>query len=167
MRVAAFVHAVTCGSCVAAVTVSVLAAGPRTSQPQTIGETRALWVTRSTLATPSGVGALVTAARAAGFNTLIVQVRGRGDAYYRSRLEPRAAELRARPDFDPLAETLRLARAAGLRVHAWVPVNLVSSAVDLPMAARALRDATAWRHGADSELVRYLDDAWKALRVLR
>jgi hypothetical protein len=42
-----------------------------------------------------------------------------------------------------------------------------TSAVDLPMAARALRDATAWRHGADSELVRYLDDAWKALGLLR
>ena len=42
-----------------------------------------------------------------------------------------------------------------------------TSAVDLPMAARALRDATAWRHGADSGIVKYLDDAWKTLGLLR
>ncbi len=41
------------------------------------------------------------------------------------------------------------------------------SAIDLPTAATALREATAWRHGADSEIVRHLDDVWKALGVLR
>jgi uncharacterized lipoprotein YddW (UPF0748 family) len=95
-------------------------------------EVRALWVTRATLANPAGIAQMVRAAASAGFNTLIVQVRGRGDAYYRSTLEPRAAELAARPDFDPLAETLTLAHRAGLKVHAWLAVNLVSSAVELP-----------------------------------
>jgi hypothetical protein len=42
-----------------------------------------------------------------------------------------------------------------------------TNAVDLPMAARALRDATAWRHGADSAIVRHLDDSWKLLGLLR
>ena len=41
------------------------------------------------------------------------------------------------------------------------------SAIDLPTAATALREATAWRHGADSEIVQHLDDVWKALGVLR
>ena len=58
---------------------------------------------------------MVRAAIGGGFNTLIVQVRGRGDAYYRSGLEPRAADLAARPDFDPLAETIQRARPAGLQ----------------------------------------------------
>jgi hypothetical protein len=40
-------------------------------------------------------------------------------------------------------------------------------AVDLPMAARALRDATAWRHGAASAIVQHLDDSWKLLGLLR
>jgi hypothetical protein len=40
-------------------------------------------------------------------------------------------------------------------------------AIDLPTAARALRDATAWRHGADSAIVAHLDDVWKTLGVLR
>ena len=75
---------------------------------------------------------MVAAARAGGFNTLLVQVRGRGDAYYRSTLEPRAAELAAHPGFDPLGVTIAEAHAAGLRVHAWIAVNLISSAATLP-----------------------------------
>lgn len=97
-------------------------------------ETRALWVTRTTLSSPEAIREMVRAAGAGGFNTLIVQVRGRGDAYYASSLEPRASELASKPAFDPLATVLEDAHAAGLKVHAWVAVNLVSSAVTLPSA---------------------------------
>ncbi|MGE3277179.1 MAG: glycoside hydrolase family 10 protein [Vicinamibacterales bacterium] len=95
-------------------------------------EVRALWVTRYSLTSPAAVTNLVQSAATSGFNTLIVQVRGRGDAYYSGGLEPRAADLAAYPGFDPLAETLRQAHAAGLRVHAWIATNLVSSAFELP-----------------------------------
>jgi uncharacterized lipoprotein YddW (UPF0748 family) len=118
--------------CVAAVLVTGSDALLRAAAHRSANEVRALWVTRGTLATPAGIAQMVRAAAAAGFNTLIVQVRGRGDSYYRSTLEPRAAELAARPDFDPLAETLTLAHRAGLKVHAWLAVNLISSAVELP-----------------------------------
>ena len=95
-------------------------------------EVRALWVTRTTLNSPASVAELVRAAEASGFNTLLVQVRGRGDAYYKSSFEPRPAELAIRPQFDPLAELLALAKPAGIKVHAWINVNLVSSAATLP-----------------------------------
>jgi uncharacterized lipoprotein YddW (UPF0748 family) len=99
-------------------------------------EVRALWVTRTTLASPEAIARMVDAARKGGFNTLLVQVRGRGDAYYGSPLEPRAAELARQPAaFDPLAETLTRAHAAGLAVHAWINVNLVAGAVTRPTAA--------------------------------
>ncbi len=76
---------------------------------------------------------MVDTAKRAGFNTLLVQVRGRGDAYYTSRIEPRATELEDDPThFDPLALTLTLAHEQGLRVHAWFNVDLVSSATLLP-----------------------------------
>src|SRR5205807_1290821 len=66
-------------------------------------EVRALWVVRNTLTSPETIHRMVESAATAGFNTLIVQVRGRGDAYYRSRWEPRAVELKDQPpDFDPL-----------------------------------------------------------------
>src|SRR5690606_2245052 len=92
-------------------------------------DVRGLWVGRSTLASRPSMAAMVREAAAMGVNTLFVQVRGRGEAYYDSQLEPRASELSSAPaDYDPLAETIVAAHAAGLRVHAWVNVNLVASA---------------------------------------
>jgi uncharacterized lipoprotein YddW (UPF0748 family) len=106
----------------------------RASEPAAT-ETRALWVLRTSLASPDSIATLVRTARAHGFNTLLVQVRGRGDAYFNGGLEPRAADLQRRPgSFDPLATVLTSAHAAGLRVHAWVNINLISSAADLPIA---------------------------------
>lgn len=105
--------------------------------PAAAPEVRGLWVVRTSLRSPAAIQTLVRDAQASGVNTLMVQVRGRGDAYYRGGVEPRATALGSQPtEFDPLAETLRVARAAGLAVHAWVNVNLVSSATDLP-ASRA------------------------------
>jgi uncharacterized lipoprotein YddW (UPF0748 family) len=104
-------------------------------------QTRALWVTRTTLTSPAAIKQMVAAADAGGFNTLLVQVRGRGDAYYAGTLEPRAAELAGKPTFDPLATVIAEAHAAGIKVHAWVAVNLVSSSVSLP----ASRDHVIYR----------------------
>jgi uncharacterized lipoprotein YddW (UPF0748 family) len=99
-------------------------------------EVRALWVQRGSLTTPTSVISVVETAREAGFNTLIVQVRGRGDAYYTSRREPRSPLLARQPtSFDPLALILARAHRAGLKVHAWVNVNLVADAA--PPGARA------------------------------
>jgi uncharacterized lipoprotein YddW (UPF0748 family) len=108
-------------------------------------ETRALWVQRGSLATPQSIAALVKSAREHGFNTLLVQVRGRGDAYYLGGIEPRAAELLRQSDtFDPLATVLDAGHAAGLQIHAWINVNLVSSASELPAA----REHLVYRHPA-------------------
>ncbi len=106
-------------------------------------EVRALWVARTSLTSPAAVNRMVTQARAGGFNTLLVQVRGRGDAYFNDGLEPKAAALASQPDaFDPLAAVLKLAHERGLRVHSWVNVGLVSSAVRLP----ASRQHLVYRH---------------------
>jgi uncharacterized lipoprotein YddW (UPF0748 family) len=113
------------------------------AEPPAADEVRGLWVTRSSLSSPRSIEALVRAAESGGFNTLLVQVRGRGEAYYQSAIEPRAPELDGQPvDFDPLAMTLALARRAGLRVHAWVNIDLVSSAAGLPRS----RDHVVLRH---------------------
>jgi len=84
------------------------------------------------LSSPDAVSQMVRSAKASGFNALLVQVRGRGDAYYRSTLEPRAAEIAGLPDFDPLAATIEQAHASGIKVHGWIAVNLVSSATTMP-----------------------------------
>ena len=102
-------------------------------------EVRAMWVLRTSLTSPQSIASLVTSAKAHGFNTLFVQVRGRGDAYFRGGIEPLPADvLRQAPDFDPLASVVTAAQASGLRVHAWINVNLVSSAAELPTAREHL-----------------------------
>src|SRR5262249_19443365 len=83
-------------------------------------ETRALWVVRTTMAAPESVRSLVQRAKETGFTDLIVQVRGRGDAYYDSSIEPRAEALTQQPvGFDPLALTIEEAHRHGIKVHAW------------------------------------------------
>jgi uncharacterized lipoprotein YddW (UPF0748 family) len=105
-----------------------LACGSLFAQPSS-SEIRALWVQRGSLATPAGILAAVDMATAGKFNTLIVQVRGRGDAYYDSRYEQRPPILaKQSPTFDPLALVLERAHRARLKVHAWVNVNLISEA---------------------------------------
>ncbi len=92
-------------------------------------EVRALWVVRTTLTDPDSIRSMVDRAARAGFNTLIVQVRGRGDAYYWSRWEPRPESVeRQGPDFDPLALVIQEAHARGLMVHAWVNTHLIGNA---------------------------------------
>ncbi len=68
---------------------------------------------------------MVSAAKAANFNALIVQVRKRGDAYYNSKIEPKASDIAT--DYDPLADVVKQAHAAGLEVHAWLTVYEVSN----------------------------------------
>ena len=98
-------------------------------------EVRALWVVRTTLTSPEKIRQLVSSAADNGFNTLIVQIRGRGDAYYNSRVEPRAMELKDQPaSFDPLALTLTEARKRGLKVHGWINTNLLANLDALPVS---------------------------------
>lgn len=123
--------------------LSVVSQSNRLNQFNAVsGEVRALWVVRNTLTSPERIHRMVENARSAGFNTLIVQVRGRGDAYYRSRWEPRASELKAQPpDFDPLAETIAAAHQQGLKVHAWLNTNLLANLDALPDAPKHVYNA--------------------------
>ena len=108
---------------------------PAASPQDAPTEIRALWVLRTSLSSPDSIAELVRSAHGHGFNTLLVQVRGRGDRYYANGIEPRASDLVRQPlTFDPLASVIAAARTSGLSVHAWVNVNLVSSAADLPIA---------------------------------
>jgi uncharacterized lipoprotein YddW (UPF0748 family) len=91
------------------------------------GELRGLWVVRTALVSPQAVDQAVDAAAEAGINALFVQVRGRGDAFYRSRLAARSVLLERQPrDFDPLARLLARARVRRIQVHGWVNVLLAA-----------------------------------------
>lgn len=84
---------------------------------------RAIWVTRWDYKTASDIRRVMNNCRAAGFNTILFQVRGNGTAMYRSKLEPWSDELGGRdPGFDPLKVACREAHRRGMSLHAWVNV---------------------------------------------
>lgn len=112
--------------------------------PETVteGEMRGLWVVRSSLTSPESVRNVVLTAAKYHFNTLFVQVRGRGDAWYNSPYEPKADQLsRQAPDFDPLLLLIGLARAQGLQVHAWLNTYLAWSGARSPSSPRHVWNA--------------------------
>ena len=112
------------------------AAGSAPAAPPSGEETRALWVVRHAITTPGRVDQVVEVSSQVNINTLLVQVRGRGDAYHKSDLAPRAEGLGGAPeDFDPLERAIRRGHAAGMEVHAWINVYLVWSAGDPPQSA--------------------------------
>jgi uncharacterized lipoprotein YddW (UPF0748 family) len=89
---------------------------------------KALWVVRDKITTKTAIDDLMADAATRGIHDVVVQVRGRGDAYYTSTLEPRAESVSA--DFDPLAHLVRAGAAVGARVHAWGNVFFVWSSAD-------------------------------------
>jgi uncharacterized lipoprotein YddW (UPF0748 family) len=99
--------------------VPCFAAGrPNASLP----ELRALWVDgfHAGIRTPEEAEQLVAAAKRGGFNTLIVQVRRRGDALYLKSIEPYVEDVPQIPGFDPLANIIELAHRNGIEVYAWI-----------------------------------------------
>jgi uncharacterized lipoprotein YddW (UPF0748 family) len=85
-------------------------------------------VVRDALTSPEKIDRCIDLAVSARFQLLFVQVRGRGDTYYSSTLEPPAPDLEySTGDFDPLTYLLVQAHAAGIAVHAWINVFYVWS----------------------------------------
>ncbi len=115
--------------CLAAISIPTASEGDK-KMPE---EIRAFWVARWELASPEACARLVKTAKDYGFNTLIVQVRGRGDALYKSNYEPRSELLDGQPaDFDPLGMLVEEGHKAGLQVHAWINANYTWGSSELP-----------------------------------
>jgi uncharacterized lipoprotein YddW (UPF0748 family) len=109
-------------------------------------EIRAAWVVRYSLDSKEDVDRAVDYAIQARFQLLFVQVRGRGDAYYRSTLEPEGFTLK-RPiaEFDPLDYLLTRCHEAGIAVHAWVNVFLVwSDGASAPPVGHIVAEHPEW-----------------------
>jgi uncharacterized lipoprotein YddW (UPF0748 family) len=87
-------------------------------------EVRAQWIQAASLQSPEAVRRMVATAAANGINTLFVPVRSQPGG------------------FDPVAETISAAHDRGMRVHAWLDINLASSASELPAA----RDHVIYQH---------------------
>lgn len=96
-------------------------------------EVRGLWVVRDRVTTPEKVKNLIEFADRHHINVLFVQVRGRGDAFYKSYFVPGPDDYPSIPEFfDPLAEVITQAHARGIEVHAWVNMYLTWSSDEAP-----------------------------------
>lgn len=98
---------------------AALSADESITQPQI----RAFWVDafHDGAKTPGQIDKLVDDCLAANINTIIVQVRRRGDAYYNiSPLDPRTEDLALPPGFDALQYLIDKAHPHSIEVHAWL-----------------------------------------------
>ena len=77
-------------------------------------EGRYLWVVRNTLTTKQSIDRMLDFATLNRFNHLLVQVRGRGDAYYKSDLVPKSHFIQ-QIDFDPLNYLIPKAKEKGIK----------------------------------------------------
>ena len=116
----------------------LLTASPTPAQPAAAPELRAIWVDafHAGIRSPAEAANLVSDAKRIHANTLIVQVRRRGDALYTGGLEPPLDDTNYQPSFDALAHIVSAAHAAGLQVHAWINAMPVWRDEAPPSAAR-------------------------------
>jgi uncharacterized lipoprotein YddW (UPF0748 family) len=93
----------------------------------TVRQYRAFWVDtfNTRLNTQGDVAAVVANATAARAHAIFAQVRRRGDAWYRDSLEPLPDGIPIAAGFDPLADLITQAHAAGVEVHAFVVIGAV------------------------------------------
>jgi uncharacterized lipoprotein YddW (UPF0748 family) len=97
---------------------ATLKAGPPPARP----EVRAIWVDafHDGFKTPEQADKLIADCLQANLNTIIVQVRRRGDAYYNASSEPRTEDPLLPAGFDALQYLIDKAHANRLEVHAWL-----------------------------------------------
>jgi uncharacterized lipoprotein YddW (UPF0748 family) len=89
-------------------------------------ELRGVWITRFAYTSQSSLEAIIDHAADAHFNAVFVQIRGEGDAYYRSAYEPWSQRLSGvlgrDPGWDPLQVAIDRAHARGMELHAYFNV---------------------------------------------
>lgn len=113
-------------SLISKVVLAVLLVGMGAAPTSADTEFRGIWVDafHPGIKSHAQVTQMVTWAKETGFNALIVQVRKRGDTLYNSSVEPKVKDVAS--DYDPMADVISQAHAAGLQVHAWLSIYEVS-----------------------------------------
>lgn len=85
--------------------------------------------------TPDQVTDLVADAVDVSANALVVQIARRFDCFCNDSLFPRTDASIAPAPYDPLAEVIRQAHAAGIEVHAWVNATTMWNSATAPRSA--------------------------------
>ncbi|UAC49540.1 family 10 glycosylhydrolase [Bacillus aquiflavi] len=121
------------------------------AQEQTHEQLRAFWVDafHDGIKTPEQVDQLLKDVHDANANTVIVQVRRRGDAYFNKSLEPRTQDPRLKQGFDALQDLIDKAHAMEpkIEVHAWLATLPIWNSLYPPIDANHVFN----QHGPSSE----------------
>ncbi len=106
-------------------------------------EARGVWISRFEYAdvdsakSKARITEIFERARTAKLNMIFFQVRGTGDAYYKSQFEPWAEPLTGTlgkdPGWDPLEYALHEAHRLGLELHVWINVFTIWSGKKPPV----------------------------------
>jgi uncharacterized lipoprotein YddW (UPF0748 family) len=124
-----------------------------------LAQVKGAWVVRYSLTSPQSVRKIAEQSARAGITDLFVQFYARGEAYYDSRIAPRAPVVSR--DFDPLKLMAGECKSRGIRLHAWINVYFVWSSDQKPRSrdhayyrgprwfaadasGRSLRDYSQW-----------------------
>ncbi|HUS27358.1 MAG TPA: family 10 glycosylhydrolase [Kofleriaceae bacterium] len=127
----------------AAVTLPDAPGGDADVRPR---ELRGVWITRFAYNSRASLEAIIDRAAGAHFNAVFVQIRGEGDAYYRSAVEPWSARLSGvlgrDPGWDPLQVAIDRAHMHGMELHAYFNVFTAwSASTTIPTAEGSVQHA--------------------------
>lgn len=138
---------------------------PKPPAPAPATLDRAVWVHLfdGSLKTREGIARVVERLDGARATAIVAEVVRRHDAYYDSDVLPRTSDPAFEPGLDVLATLISEAHAAGLEVHAWIPVAPTWHAAYDGLAAPA--DWLPAEHGLaaperDRWVTRTVDGAW-------
>tara|TARA_B100000989_G_scaffold211936_1_gene160932 strand:+ start:160 stop:1302 length:1143 start_codon:yes stop_codon:yes gene_type:complete len=92
---------------------------------------KALWIVRDHITSKRLIDEVIQFAENNNYNVLFVQIRGRGDAYYSSKLVPRTHLLKSN-EFDPLQYILKKVKNKNIKIHAWMNVYYLWSSSQKP-----------------------------------
>ncbi|GAA4422934.1 glycoside hydrolase family 10 protein [Georgenia halophila] len=143
----------------AATTVAPAAAGNEATGDAPAEQWRGYWVDafNEGIYDAGQVTELVDEAEALGANALVVQVGRRFDCFCNDAIYPRTDAWIAPAPYDPLAEVIEQAHAAGIEVHAWVNATTLWNSATPPTSPEHAYNA----HGFDAEG----QDRWLNQRV--
>ena len=95
-----------------------------------------MWVVRTALIAEKNIDEMIQFATLNRINNIIVQVRGRGDAYYNSKIVSKSNLIKNK-EFDPLLYTLNSAKEKGIKVHVWLNTYLLWSSKKTTLSKRS------------------------------
>lgn len=92
---------------------------------------KAIWIVRNHMVNPESIDKVISFVEKNDFNHIFVQVRGRGDAFYKSEFVPKSNLVV--PAFDPLKYVINKCKNKNIKVHAWINVYYIWSSTKPPV----------------------------------